>query len=294
VRWPPVGRAARAVAAARGRSVALVYHRVDEVDRPRGLVPGVAVEVFRRHLEVLGELGDLVGVDALLASAVGTRPRFALTFDDDFATHVSCALPALLASSAPATFFLSGRAFHAAGAYWFERLDALITELGAAEAGRRIGVGATDAETLALACENDERLWRRVEGEAGEVAVEHIGADGVRTLAAAGMTIGFHTLEHRVLPNLDDHALRLAMTLGRPELEAAAAAPARHFAYPHGRADARAAAAVASAGFVSAWTGVPRAVTRRSDRFRLGRWEPGPLSVDDLVASLAVRLNMDA
>ena len=47
-------------------------------------------------------------------------------------------------------------------------------------------------------------------------------AEDVRTLADAGFEVGFHTLRHDPLPQLDDEALRRAMVDGRAELEGAA------------------------------------------------------------------------
>ncbi|HEY3033518.1 MAG TPA: hypothetical protein VGJ54_02505, partial [Streptosporangiaceae bacterium] len=45
----PVGRAARAVGAIRGRALVLVYHRVTpEGPRPAAIVPCVPEELFRR------------------------------------------------------------------------------------------------------------------------------------------------------------------------------------------------------------------------------------------------------
>ena len=65
----------------------------------------------------------------------------------------------------------------------------------------------------------------------------------------------------------------------------------RYFAYPHGKADARSAAAVRAAGFDAAFTGRAQPLRRDDDRYRLGRWEPGALGVDDLLVNLAVRLH---
>jgi peptidoglycan/xylan/chitin deacetylase (PgdA/CDA1 family) len=105
------------------------------------------------------------------------------------------------------------------------------------------------------------------------------------------MTIGFHTLEHDVLPDLGDSALEDAVSRGRPELSAAAGAAVRYFAYPHGKADARSAAAVRRAGFSAALTGRPRPIRSRDDPHCLGRWEPGPLGEDELLINLAIRLH---
>jgi peptidoglycan/xylan/chitin deacetylase (PgdA/CDA1 family) len=108
------------------------------------------------------------------------------------------------------------------------------------------------------------------------------------------MTVGFHTLDHEILPTLDDVRLREAVSRGRNDLERAAGCSVRHFAYPHGKADERVAAAVKAAGFVAAFTGHPGPVRRGDDRHRLGRWEPGPLGADDLIAKLALRLHRTA
>jgi peptidoglycan/xylan/chitin deacetylase (PgdA/CDA1 family) len=288
-----IGELARSIAAARGRSVALVYHRVDEDDRSSVIVPSVPAEVFRRQVATLAEVGDIVDIEELLDARGARRPRFALTFDDDYRTHAETALPVLRSSGVVGAFFLSGRSMHGLGPYWFERLDALLSRVRVDEAARRIGAEARDARALAIECENDRGLQRRLEElETGAVA-EHLGADDIRALAGAGMTVGFHTLHHRVLPNETDPELCEALSSGRTRLQRAVGVPLRHFAYPHGRVDARVASSVAAAGFVSGWSGRPRAIHRRSDRYRLGRWEPGSLGVDDLIVSLAIRLTVD-
>ena len=79
--------------------------------------------------------------------------------------------------------------------------------------------------------------------------------DAIAALGAAGMTIGFHTVEHDTLPDLDDPALEHAVSAGREDLATAAGAAVRYFAYPHGKADTRSAAAVRRAGFNAAFTG---------------------------------------
>jgi hypothetical protein len=81
---------------------------------------------------------------------------------------------------------------------------------------------------------------------------------------------------------------------GREDLAAAAGAPVNYFAYPHGKADTRSATAVRRAGFNAAFTGLPQPVRDGDDCHRLGRWEPGPLGVDDLIVNIAVRLHRAA
>jgi peptidoglycan/xylan/chitin deacetylase (PgdA/CDA1 family) len=270
-----------------------VYHRVDRDRRAPGIVPSIPEEVFRRHVETLADLGDVVGLREVLAGGPARRPRFALTFDDDFRSHAETVLPSLRRAGVVGAFFLSGRALHGLGAYWFERLDALVASVGASEAGRRIGAHARDGRGLAVACERDAAARGRLEALDVDAPVDQLSARDTAELAAAGMTVGFHTLHHHELTRASNGDVSVALRDGRAELERAAGTAIDHFAYPHGKADARVAAAVAGAGFASAWTGVPRAVGRRSDRFRLGRWEPGALAVDDLIVALAVRMTVD-
>jgi hypothetical protein len=105
------------------------------------------------------------------------------------------------------------------------------------------------------------------------------------------MTVGFHTVGHDTLPDLDDPTLEDAVSRGCEDLAATAGAAVRYFAYPHGKADTRSAVAVRRAGFNAAFTGLAQPVRYGDDVHRLGRWEPGPLGVDDLLVNVAVRLH---
>jgi hypothetical protein len=67
-------------------------------------------------------------------------------------------------------------------------------------------------------------------------------------------------------------------------------APLDLFAYPHGKADRRVAAAVAAAGYRAAWTGWPAPHRPGLDPFLLPRWEPGRLGSDAFAAALPIRL----
>jgi peptidoglycan/xylan/chitin deacetylase (PgdA/CDA1 family) len=285
-------KAALTAAAWRRHALVLVFHRICEDDSPaRGLVPAVPETLFRRQLEALLEAGDVVPLDALHASPrASRRPRFAVTFDDDAMSHHDRALPVLRSLGMPATFFLCGRALHGLPPLWFEKLDRLVVTQGVAAVARDLGVQTDDSETLARACEHGAPLRRRVEDMEVE-GIERLGQPHIRALTEAGMTIGFHTLHHPVLPALADPAIDDALSRGRAELEEAAGHPVQLFAYPHGKAGARAAARLPALGYTAAFTGRPVPVRRRDDRFMLGRWEAGAVDVDTFVAGLAARVN---
>ena len=291
-----VNSAARTFARVRGHGLVLVYHRLGPPAPPGcEILPSVPVDVFRAQVQALAEVVDLVTIDAIVGADGGRtdrrRPAVAITFDDDLPSHVEYALPALQDLGVPATFFLSGRALHGTGAYWFQHLEALLVARGAARTAGLLGLQG-DAASLTMACARDAGLRRRVRALTEELPPPAIlERAGVAALGAAGMAIGFHTLEHDIIPTLDDGALAAAVSHGRAELTTASGCDVRHFAYPYGKADDRSAAAVRRAGFQSAFTGQPRPIRHGDDRFRLGRWEPGPLGVDELLVNVAVRLH---
>ncbi|MDP9022186.1 MAG: polysaccharide deacetylase family protein [Actinomycetota bacterium] len=285
-----------AVAHARGHRLVLVYHRIGAP--PGRVVPAVPADLFRAHLQALSEVVDLVPLEEIVADGPsgserrGRRPKVAVTLDDDLRSHAAEALPILRALGVPAAFFLSGRALHGLGAYWFQQLEVLLAVHGEDGTAARLGLAGRSPGGLTLACERDDVLRERVSELAADVPDPGLlDCDGIVELAAAGMTIGFHTLDHRIMPTMDDDALDDAVNRGRGALAAAAGSPLRFFAYPHGQADVRSAAAVRRAGFDAAWTGRPQPVRPGGDRYRLGRWEPGPLDVDELLVKLPVRLH---
>jgi peptidoglycan/xylan/chitin deacetylase (PgdA/CDA1 family) len=255
--------------------------------------------VFRAQLQALGEVYDLVTLDEILReegprhkTPSARRAAIAVTFDDDLPSHTEHALPVLRELGVPAGFFLSGRALHGLGAYWFQQLETLLIAYGEQRAAALLHLPECRARELVLACERNAELRRRVSDLTAGLATPRIlGRDAIAALAAGGMTIGFHTVEHDLLPEVSEAALDDAVSRGREDLAIAAGTPVDYFAYPHGKLDTRSAAAVRRAGFKAAFTGFPLAVRDGDDRYCLGRWEPGPLGVDDLLVNIAVRLH---
>jgi peptidoglycan/xylan/chitin deacetylase (PgdA/CDA1 family) len=300
----PVNHALRTLARARGHRLVLVYHRVgDAVPRECELIPTLPADLFRAQLEALREVVDLVALDEILGSdgrvrrrPLARRPAVALTFDDDLPSHTTSVLPVLQELAIPAAFFLSGRALHGLGPYWFQQLEAVLRAHGEARTASLLGFKTANPRAgWVRHCEGDAAVRQSISALAeGLPAPAILGVRDVTALGNAGMTIGFHTLDHPVLPVMEQTALTCAVNRGRDELARAAGTQVRYFAYPYGEADARTAAAVADAGFEAAFTGRPEPIRRRSHRYRLGRWEPGPLNLDDLIVKLAVRLHRAA
>jgi peptidoglycan/xylan/chitin deacetylase (PgdA/CDA1 family) len=100
-------------------------------------------------------------------------------------------------------------------------------------------------------------------------------ADHLRELAANGIEVGAHGMEHVSMPGLSDAELRRNTKDARDALGDVLGTAPRVFAYPDGRFDARAAAAVERAGFTAAFS-----VKQDGGRFGVPRVEVGP--TDDM------------
>jgi peptidoglycan/xylan/chitin deacetylase (PgdA/CDA1 family) len=289
-------RAALRLSRTRGRALVLVYHRVTPGGpAPHEVVRSLPSALFARQLRTLQQIGEVVPLPQLPAAlARGNGPRFAITFDDDHPGHRLHALAVLDTAGVHATFFLSGRAIHGIGPYWWSLVEESVRERGM-EATRRV-LGLTGAATpadLAVALEGStqiDQLPRLLSLGESQQPLPTMPIEDIAALTRAGMTVGFHTLRHPVLTALSADALESALTEGREALAAASGAAVDLLAYPHGLANADVAAAAERAGFHAAYAAGGRPITARSDRFLLGRWEPGFLEGEEFVAALALRL----
>jgi len=271
----------------RRAGVVLVYHRIGVVDGDpdRDLVAALGQTRFDGQLRHLARFYRPVAAEEIQRAAAertrGGRFPVAVTFDDDLASHIELAAPALSRHRVPATFFLCGASFDGPRPFWWERLQRLADAGRLVEAEREVAptVQRRSIHELALLVEEmapEERSRfsaRLAELDPGPLGAG-LSADDVTGLAGAGFTIGFHTRRHGRLPDLDDVALAEALSEGRSELEQLAKAPIKLLAYPHGRADDRVARAAREAGFSTAFTGHAVPVTPSSNPLLLGRVEP--------------------
>ncbi len=136
--------------------------------------------------------------------------------------------------------------------------------LSAADRGGRTGVVLTfDDGEASVAGEALPAMACR--GMAGTVYVTTawIGQPGyltrseLRALAAAGWTVGAHGVTHRYLSGLDDADLDEELLGSKQALEELLGRPVHHMSLPGGRADARVAAAVRRAGYMTLATSRP-------------------------------------
>ena len=290
-----VGRLARL--SSRRLGVALVYHRVGgpaDGDPSREILAAVSSDGFERHLRHLRRHYRVVPATDLLAAVRSRRrgERFPLTitFDDDLATHMRDAAPALQRAGLPATFFLGGTSLREPHPFWWEDLQCAVDErIIDADALPHVADG-----DLHAALERSPKAIFRVAGtierlpprERDETAAalravvgpratdEGLRAGDVRSLVTAGFDVGFHTLRHDALPALSDTELEQALHDGRDELAAIAGTRLELISYPHGKADKRVAGAARAAGFTAGFTTERGLVTPDTDQLLIPRMSP--------------------
>lgn len=271
----------------------LVYHLLD--DRPgdpeRDLVAPHATALFEAHLAVLKRHYQCVSASEFPAAAQarrrGQRPPIAVTFDDDSPSHLRHALPALASAGVRASFFLTGASLGGPYSYWWVDLETLWRRDGASAGpalAERLGLGlsddrATSIKALADAIERLRPERRDVAARELRKAVAQppspvLAPAEIHGLVDAGHEVGFHTRSHYRLTGVDRSGLQRAMIDGRDELAAAAGAPVRTIAYPHGRMDATVASAADAHGFDAGFSTVARRHLAGEDLLGIGRYWP--------------------
>jgi peptidoglycan/xylan/chitin deacetylase (PgdA/CDA1 family) len=289
---------------ARRAGVVLVYHRLGDPpgDPHEELVPALATSLFEAQLRHLERHFRVVRPTEILRAVSerrrGERFPAAITFDDDLRSHSEVALPILRRVDLPAGFFVSGTSLDRPFRFWWERLQVAVDR--GIELPEAI-IGA-DAPGSGPSPPDIHELGRRIEALAAadrDVVASQLAAivgpdppdaglreADLRSLAAAGCEIGFHTFRHDPLPGLDDGNLAQAMTRGRTRLEEMLEQEITMIAYPHGRANVRVAAAARAAGYAFGFTGTSEAVSPTSDPLLLGRVDASYRSVGHLSLQL--------
>lgn len=283
------------------RTAIIMYHRVAcNVLNPYSLC--VSPEHFIEHLEVLARRCSVVTLDGLRAKT--PRPRVVVTFDDGYADNFEVALPILEAAGLPFIVYVTSGLIGDHRGLWWDRLAAICATLddvrrtsppevdleidGQRLAIRVRGAGAGDVVRKAVhrrlrRVSPDEiehvlaQLVRQLDTEDnGLFGARVMTADEVRSMSANPLCeIGAHTARHELLAALTPADQEATITASKRHLERLLGRSVVHFAYPFGGPDALDRSAVRSArlaGFATAVTTSPGAVTPLSSRWRLPRY----------------------
>jgi len=286
-----------------GRLAVLIYHRVLPSADP--LHPGEPdQDTFRWQMAAVAATCNVLplteAVERLASHSLPPR-AVAITFDDGYADNLTQAVPVLQEFDLPATVFVAS-GFIDGGTMWNDRVI---------ETLRRVPVGEIDLSPVGLGLAQvdgvdarrsliqtiidhlkylplDERKQR-----VDELA-DHLGVDlpddlmlttsQLKMLAAGGIEIGAHTVNHPILSRLSIEQAREEIIDSRLHLEDLLQQPVGLFAYPNGRPGKdygdEHAKILRVAGFTAAVSTAWAVNGAASDRYQLARinsWDKTPL-----------------
>ncbi|MGH7895316.1 MAG: polysaccharide deacetylase family protein [Candidatus Binatia bacterium] len=245
------------LARTRVRGIVLRYHALTDADTPVAYAaPDIClpVEAFRAQMAFVKRAYTVVSLDTLVDAVIrgGKLPPRALviTFDDGYADNRHLGLPVLQALDLPATIYVTTGPIEGRAHFWVSAARAIAL----AARGEMLVVpglepihlrpdreAAAKALTRALvpleAAVRAERL--AAVARAAAVDVDRILAGTmltwtqVRELAAAGWTIGAHTVTHSNVALVGRTGAEAEIAGSRDAIQAATGARVSHFCYPN-------------------------------------------------------------
>jgi peptidoglycan/xylan/chitin deacetylase (PgdA/CDA1 family) len=317
-------RAVRRWQAGGTRVLLLSYHRatLDFAESARDSIPSmlVSARTLRRHLEHLARTWEIVSLfDAARILAEGPRGPgrafAAITFDDGYADNHAVALPVLSDLRIPATIYVATGFTGSAARFTHDRLFVTLRDLvrrgitpdraglpAPLQAYLSAAAGSTPAQTLDRLIAWAPHPVVLAVAEALEARTGRTPADlppgarpmdwnEVKELAAAGLDVGGHSVNHAALSNLSVAEARREIEGCRDAIAERIGRPPRHFAYPNGFHSPAIRRAVREAGFETGATTDDRENVRGGDPYALRRkvlWEGstlGPIGYSDALAT---------
>jgi peptidoglycan/xylan/chitin deacetylase (PgdA/CDA1 family) len=156
---------------------------------------------FERQLDFLRGFGEFISLgDAVKMLTAGDTidgQYFCITFDDGFKNVLTNALPIMTDKGAPLAIFVPTQ-------FIGTSLD-------------------TDLDLLQTFFDH------------GQTVIEFLTWDDLRTMAAAGVTIGSHTVHHARLADIAQAAAEREMVESKKKIETELSAPCDHFSSPFGQ-----------------------------------------------------------
>lgn len=155
---------------------------------------------FARQLNYLRQFGDFISLsDAVAMLEAGDfidGRYFCITFDDGFKNNLTNAVPILLDTEAPTTFFLT-------------------------------------TDYIGSNVETDRDRLLDFFGHR-QLLMEFLNWDDCRAMISAGMEIGSHTVHHAKLSTLEESEVLMELAASKDKVEAELGRPCDHFCSPFG------------------------------------------------------------
>lgn len=272
----------------------LIYHQVlAEPDPMRPSEP--TAQVFDWHMRLLRNYFTALSLDdALHHLQHNTLPANAVcvTFDDGYLNNLTVAQPILAKYDIPATVYIA-TGFSGGTNMWNDRVIYLFTDKNRQQLslqGEKVELGdwpqrrelahqlLMKLKYLAIGPRIAEvdKLYR--ENEAVEQSPLMMNPAEINNLAAAGVNIGAHTVNHPILKVLPAADQQNEIMQSKQQLEQWTGQPIKHFAYPNGVLgrdfDETAVQIVSQAGFSTAVATNWGVSDSRCSSFKLRRFTP--------------------
>lgn len=245
------------------RLLVLAYHRI--CDLPAEGYPfqhetvSATPEQFDRQLDFIKRRFEVVNFHRLAEMEKSGDPLppnlLVITFDDGYEDNYTVALPILKAHGLTATVYVSTGFIDSGQPFWFEMLSYYVmrmkpgvirlreselhlelTDANRHEVRRVIGRGMrVVADRTRLAMLEELKQQAGVAPSDDELAlVRPLSWQQVRTLDAAGVEIGSHTVTHPFLVQLDDEELAAELGGSKARIEEETGRKVSSLAYPTG------------------------------------------------------------
>jgi len=293
----------------RARLSVLIYHRVLPSDDPLNNWD-VTARIFDAQMRALAARFSILPLsEAAARLTTSSLPAWSacVTFDDGYADNAEVALPILRKYNVPATFFIA-TGYLDGGRMWN---DAVVESIRAMR-GPTVDLGHWGLGTLELGDGPSKRVAiRRILGalkyrptaereacalqlaeQAGRPASSDLmmRTSHVRSLHAAGMEIGAHTVTHPILTNTSDEEARREIRDSGEHLADILRVPIKLFAYPNGKPGQDYSVGhvrmVRDAGYRAAVSTSPGAARHGADVFQLPRFTPWDRTPDKFTLRL--------
>jgi len=296
----------------------LCYHRVGTGGVP--LFSQLSPAVFERQMRYLRRNYRIVSLPQLcqeLRNGAAVAPTVAITFDDGYRDLYRHAFTVLQKYQIPATIYLIGESMETGECPWYDRIFVALEH--APETHLEVELDSSRQFGLTSPAERRQAAWeivcylrtlpdakrrewcaafdRRMRPPRVHLENRMLDWSQVRTMQAAGVHFGAHTMTHPSVARLAPTEFEEELLASRKLLEAGLETAVEHFAYPFGKtADCLSSSETMLSGY-----GYRSAVTTReginsfeTDLFRLNRMQIGDDASIALFAFNVARMFLEA
>lgn len=284
----------------RGKLPILMYHRFSECEE-YGKTSRKTFETHLKYLKCNYKIIALSEAVKYLGDGNKLPNRTAvLTIDDGYRDFYDVAFPVLRDFDVPATLYVVTGFLDKKCWIWTDKARYLLSETKNERLSFTVGQKTFDAivgdanSRLSLAGKINSELKKLpdndkdivLSGLAKSLSVQlddvpptefaPINWDQAREMAASGIEIGSHTVNHPILTNVDSNTLTEELRASQGVVQDQLQTDNLHFCYPNGNVSERERDAAERVGYASAVTTEIRICERSDDRFLLPRIDAEP------------------